>query len=145
MRNSKEYNRLYYLKNKEKVIAKNRKWAINHKDFLKEYSKKRFLSNSNLDKEKIKAKNLRYRIEVLNHYSNGLICCNCCGERNLEFLTLDHINNDGAKHRKEITKGNSVIHWVRANNFPEGFQVLCMNCNWAKSKYHGCPHKKLLT
>ena len=28
----------------------------------------------------------------------------------------------------------------RKNNYPEGFQVLCSNCNFAKGKYGSCPH-----
>jgi len=34
--------------------------------------------------------------------------------------------------------------WIRKNNFPKGFQVLCMNCNWGKghSKDNKCPHER---
>jgi hypothetical protein len=36
--------------------------------------------------------------EVIEEYGG---CCNCCGEPNLAFLTIDHIFNDGANHRGE--------------------------------------------
>lgn len=38
----------------------------------------------------------------------------------------------------------SLLVWIRKNNFPKGFQILCMNCNWGKgnSKDNKCPHEK---
>src|SRR5689334_14898203 len=33
--------------------------------------------------------------------------CVCCGETNPLFLTLDHINNDGNKHRRELFGGQN--------------------------------------
>ena len=74
---------------------------------------------------------------VLEHY--GLRCA-CCGESTYEFLELDHINNDGTKHRKEI--GTNINHWLYKNNFPDGFQTLCSNCNNAKGRWGECPHKR---
>ena len=54
------------------------------------------------------------------------------------------MNNDGAKHRKEIGHGGSLMYsWLIKNNFPPGFQLLCMNCNFAKGIHGGiCPHTK---
>ncbi|MDE1814921.1 MAG: hypothetical protein KGI05_09715, partial [Thaumarchaeota archaeon] len=78
----------------------------------------------------------------LMHYSNGTMKCACCGESIVEFLTMDHINNDGAEHRRKI--GSAYLYsWLISNNFPEGFQVLCWNCNCARarSKDKICPHK----
>ncbi len=69
--------------------------------------------------------------------------CACCGETELIFLSIDHINNDGAEHRKAI--GNStykLYKWLKENDYPKGFQILCMNCNWGKKRNKGvCPHK----
>lgn len=75
--------------------------------------------------------------------------CACCGEEIRHFLTLDHINNDGAAHRKEVfgdSRASAGSHrslycWIIKNNFPSIFQVLCMNCNWGKRMNGGvCPH-----
>lgn len=75
--------------------------------------------------------------------------CACCGEVHLEFLTLDHVNKDGASHRKSES-GNSRYmgsgsYWYRKlrdegypNNPP--LQVLCFNCNFA-SFWGVCPHQ----
>lgn len=70
--------------------------------------------------------------------------CKCCGESNIAFLSIDHINNDGAKHRKKIGKGASFYFWLKRNNYPKNnFQVLCYNCNCAKGFTGKCPHQDL--
>lgn len=30
--------------------------------------------------------------------------------------------------------------YYEKNKYPEGFQILCMNCNWGKGIYGECPH-----
>jgi hypothetical protein len=76
--------------------------------------------------------------------------CACCGETEPKFLTIDHIFNNGAEHRRELGgvdgngKGysNRVLVWAKQHGYPAGFQVLCMNCNFGKSVNGGiCPHK----
>lgn len=66
-------------------------------------------------------------------------CCTCCGENNKLFLTVDHKNNDGSKHRQEV--GSSMYRWIVKNNFPETLQLLCYNCNCGRARNGGvCPH-----
>ena len=71
--------------------------------------------------------------------------CNCCGEKERNFLSLDHVNNDAYKLIKEGVhpKGTTRLYaWLRRNKFPAGFQVLCMNCNFGKRMNGGmCPHQ----
>lgn len=68
--------------------------------------------------------------------------CACCGEAAPEFLQIDHINNDGAKHRRSVEAGITLCRWLIKSNFPPGFQLLCANCNFAKGMYGVCPHEK---
>lgn len=86
----------------------------------------------------------KYREVAILHYGGTPPKCNCCGEKERKFLTIDHINGGGRKHRKELKNTLGGVHgWLVRNNFPEGFQVLCMNCNWGKYINNGtCPHKK---
>lgn len=90
------------------------------------------------------AKRVRDKQIVLNHYGRA---CVCCGEDTFEFLTLDHKNNDGAEHRRQIApngiKDGSVYRWLIKNGFPPIVQTMCMNCNWAKGKYGECPHTNI--
>lgn len=81
---------------------------------------------------------------VLNHYGNGNPACVCCGESCYEFLAIDHINGGGASHKKELTlQGTTFYAWLIKNNFPEGYQILCHNCNSSLGYYGYCPHGNL--
>jgi len=85
----------------------------------------------------------RIRLQVLTHYSNGETpSCACCGETYIEFLAIDHVDGGGTKHRKEIkvNGGTGFYQWLKQNNYPEGFRVLCHNCNFALGHYGYCPH-----
>lgn len=77
------------------------------------------------------------RLRVLGAYGG---VCACCGETEYAFLTIDHTNNDGAEHRKSVP-APKIIVWLEKNGYPEGFQVLCWNCNAAKEFHGGCPHQ----
>lgn len=88
--------------------------------------------------EKLRDKKRNLKIEAFEAYGGAI--CNCCGESQEKFLTLDHINNDGNNHRKSVGR-TSVLSWLKANSYPDGFQVLCFNCNMGKHLNGGiCPH-----
>ena len=91
--------------------------------------------------ERTRRWNKELRLKVLSAYANPIVCA-CCGEDNRAFLTIDHINNDGSSHRK-LTKGSGskTYAWLYKNGFPEGYQVLCFNCNHAKYINGKCPHE----
>lgn len=90
-----------------------------------------------LYRKKIRARN---RALVLNAYGN---CCACCGESEPKFLAVDHINNDGAAHRKELgIGGDNFYAWIIKNSYPADLQLLCHNCNFAKGLYGACPHQE---
>lgn len=127
----KEWRKLNYIKNKDRDYKKSQEWFKNNPEKRKLYSKK----------VRIKA-----RLEALKYYSNGNIKCSCpkCNVDKIEFLAIDHINNDGAEKRRlgvEPKGGTSFYIYLRKNKYPPGFQVLCHNCNMAKQHNGGvCPH-----
>lgn len=93
----------------------------------------------------------RARIKDAVFAAYGGYKCACCPETTKQFLSIDHIENDGASFRRENfpkkSQANGAGHWTYAwlvkNNFPAGFQVLCMNCNFGKRMNHGvCPHQE---
>ena len=108
-----------------------------------------------------KAKKVRYdkRLKVLQHYSKHLSnsnipCCRCCGvNSHIDFLEVDHIA--GRKQMDSIAElvqigysskldGSNLRAWIIENNFPDGFQILCQNCNFAKGmkkNNNQCPHE----
>ncbi len=70
---------------------------------------------------------------VISHYSNETMRCVKCGFSDIRALSIDHINGGGRKHAQELRKVGTIFYrWLIKNNFPEGFQVLCMNCNYIK-------------
>ena len=112
-------------------------------------------------KAKRKSNRNSERLEVLQYYSkllskSNIPCCRCCGENfHIDFLAVDHIA--GIKKmdfEPELVKsgysssmgGTNLMHWIIANNFPTGFQILCHNCNVAKGyskNKNKCPHEKI--
>lgn len=85
---------------------------------------------------------LRLRAEMFAAYGNK---CSCCGESEIEFLTLEHINNDGAAHKREV-RGSGYMIWkdLKLRGWPkEAYTLLCYNCNCARYKCGECPHKEI--
>ena len=72
-------------------------------------------------------------MDVFSHYSPSLTCQKC-GFNHLAALSIDHIDGGGNAHRREIGVKNShqLYKWIKANTYPLGFQVLCMNCQFIK-------------
>ena len=82
------------------------------------------------------------RIAVLRHYGEGSLACACCGEATYEFLALDHIAGNGAEHRRQHPMiGHQLAQWLKTHGFPDGFRVLCHNCNMARGLHKVCPHE----
>jgi hypothetical protein len=84
--------------------------------------------------------NLRW--QILCHYSNSAPpSCACCGENIKEFLCIDHIAGGGTQHRLKV--GKNMYQWIKRNNYPPMFRVLCYNCNASLGSYGYCPHHSL--
>ena len=86
----------------------------------------------------------RIKLEALQTYGGAY--CHCCGENNVQFLTLDHINNDGNKHRRKGGRWYPSYSNLRAAGYPNEppLQVLCYNCNNGKRVNGGiCPHQSI--
>lgn len=95
---------------------------------------------------KAREKMQRVKAAVFTYY--GGYRCACCGETEVLFLTLDHVNNDGAEFRRMIVGdqarggGQITYYWLFRNGFPDGYQVLCANCQHGKRMNKGvCPHQ----
>lgn len=93
-------------------------------------------------RERDKRFGLKIKMECFKQYGNK---CSCCGESIAEFLTIEHIERNGNIHRKSLFKHNvggvHMYRWLKKNNFPKGYTILCMNCNWAQRYGNVCPHK----
>lgn len=138
-----EYKRQYHIKNRERLLEKSHEWYVNNKEKANDYRRKWATDNRNKVRGYQKKFRLSVRIEAFSHYGGEK--CACCGETQFEFLTIDHMEGNGNKHRKNINirGGHNFYSWLRQNNWPPGYQVLCFNCNQAKGFFGRCPHMPL--
>lgn len=123
----------YRSRGRSKEIVYARKWESEHPEAV---AKWRLTWNE---------KRRQTRIEVLTHYGGNPPKCACCNEDILEFLSIDHVNGGGRQHRAKIFKTNSgsgaFYLWLKRQGFPEGYRILCYNCNCALGHYGYCPHR----
>jgi len=80
----REYQHNYYLRHRERIRAK---YDANRDELL---ARRR---------QQSKEINRRLKLRVYEAYGNR---CVCCGESNLGFLSIDHINGGGRAHRQEV-------------------------------------------
>ena len=68
-----------------------------------------------------------------------------CSEKNIPFLQLHHIYNDGGAHRK-VSRCNGGIQFcrkLRSQGYPykDKLQIMCGNYNGAIQNYGKCIHE----
>jgi len=128
-----ENHKSYYLRHRAEIIQRNKEYNRLHKQARTEHY-------------------WQYRAqlksEVLTHYGNGKLACVKCGyDKHLAALSLDHVNSSGAEHRRIVGTGGGrpFYVWLKNNGFPEGYQTLCMNCQFIKKfedREYGSINKK---
>ena len=147
------YLKEYRENNKDKIRDKKHQHYVNNVLSIKEYQKSWREDNQEsikLRRNKVQDaayhKNFRrtIKLEIINYYGGK---CTCCGETTIEFLTIDHINGGGNKHRKELSGsarrgGINFYKWLKKNKYPSEYQVLCWNCNCSKGAFGYCPHQQ---
>jgi len=146
-------NQDYYLRIKAdaekyaKWLEKNRKWqAISRARRTPKQKERIRLQNlewrrKNRERDNQNKINHRRKLRqtIIQAYGGK---CACCGEDRIEFLSIDHIGGGGNKHRKSLGRtGYHFYYWLKRNNYPKGFRVLCHNCNQSLGHYGYCPHQ----
>ena len=100
------------------------------------------------EQEKRRVTNQRRKMAAFKAY--GGCECKWCGDTEMLALSIDHINNDGQKHREDIRLGgrprldgkrsykpcggSAFYYWLERHNYPKelNLQVLCMSCQFIK-------------
>ncbi len=105
-----------YKRRREKIRQQKDAWRQKHRVYMRDYVRKRTATM----KEK-----------VILHYGNDKMVCMKCGVSDIRALSIDHIN---AGEEKPSTRrsGTMFYRWLIKNNYPEGYQTLCMNCQFIK-------------
>lgn len=88
-----------------------------------------------LVRRRFKADRDRLLREAIKAYGGK---CECCGERESLFLTIDHLQR---KSRNE-PRGHNLYRKLRMQGWPKDkYRLLCFNCNSGRSRAGGvCPH-----
>ena len=112
--------------------------CFNH-NLIKEIQRKK-----NLKQSKVLIRQREYtkkiKLEVLSKYSKGEPKCSCCGFKELDGLVIDHIIPVSKTGGRNQSGGLQTYLFLRNDNYPKNYQVLCHSCNSAKSSYSTCPH-----
>jgi hypothetical protein len=128
-----------WYKNKEHQ-AKYRAATIQER---RERNQKWYAATREVRRRVVKSWGDKLKREVFDAYGG---MCICCGEAELIFLTLDHIDGQGAKdrqrHKGNGASGRSLYYRLKREGYPKTFQILCANCNWAKFAAGRCPHER---
>jgi len=106
----------------------NREYRKSHQDKIRDYKKQWEKQHS-----------FQLRMLVIEHYGG---VCACCGETEMMFLCIDHINGGGNAQRLETGWGTNFYQWLVDHNYPDGYRILCHNCNMSYGIYGMCPHNK---
>jgi hypothetical protein len=153
---TQRYFREKHIRNREHIKEKyreyNKTWRRNNRKVNSEtvhakekaYREKRLEMNPEEVRayHSLKTKEHRKRLKEEVYMAYGGFVCACCGETEVSFLSIDHMNNDGYAMRKIHGNSDSFYNWLKKNKFPKGFQILCMNCQFGKKNNHGvCPHQ----
>src|SRR5262245_4976935 len=95
--------------------------------------------------ERSRSYTARLREEALAAYGGR---CACCGETESLFLCIDHVRGNGNVHRRDLgggkraRSGRKFYKWLKDRDYPEGFQLLCYNCNNGRHlNGGGCSHR----
>ena len=119
-----QYQKQYYLDNKERIRAGNTKWLANP-DNYKRYRIAHDRNTIGIRKKLI--------IELGGKCSNPK-CLVLGGCTDIRCLQIDHINGGGIKQFK-LFRGTYNMHRYYLNDLEKAkkeLQVLCANCNWIK-------------
>ena len=88
-----------------------------------------------------KFRRMALKMEIIDSYGGK---CECCDEKRIEFLTVEHKNGDGKEHRSKVGK-TKVMQDLKRRRYPknEGITILCLNCNWSTRLGKPCQHTSM--
>ena len=130
----------YRAKHREVLNARAMEWRAAHPEKMRAYSKANRERISHVSAQW----DARNKAQAFAAYGGDTPCCACCSESTLGFLSIDHIDGGGRQHR--LTPGSGAVkiyRWLKKNGYPDGYRLLCFNCNVAMGIYGRCPHEDL--
>ena len=119
---------------KQSNVERAIKWNLEHPERRSEIGKKCYQGRKEEQEIYQRGYYLGKKTAVLTYYGRGILACVQCGESRMACLSIDHINGGGNEQRRllGLKGGIHFYKWLIKNNFPEGYQTLCMNCQYVK-------------
>jgi hypothetical protein len=116
-----------------------REWYRSNREAWKERTKEWYWMNRKkaLETRAAYRRRLDLRRKIVEAYGGA---CECCGESEPAFLSIDHINGRGQDSKRR--GGWALYRDLEKAGFPkDNYRLLCMNCNCALGFFGACPHR----
>jgi len=129
------YQKKYYDTHREEILSQQRESRKRNPLVHKNYKIKSLLK-SGFDPasyQKDRRNILRNKILV----ALGCVCVRC-GFTDVRALQVDHVNGDGAGHRRQLGYNahySKILREIESGS--SRYQLLCANCNWIKRHEKG--------
>jgi len=135
---SSEYYKEYYQKNKEKILGRNKELYQKRRsteDGLKKHretslkaTKKYREKNRDKVREYSRARHKKRKVAALEIIGKGRVVCSSCGCNDVNILEINHINGGGCKEHREEGRSlkDSILNGSRE---VYDLNVLCRVCN----------------
>ena len=131
------YGKRWYIENKKRHAFLTLRWRKNNSGLAKSLADSYYAKNTKKIRARVRISDAAIKRQTFIHYSSKrkLQCSwNRCTVTDVDCLSLDHINNDGAKVRREGQQRGGIVLYrnLTKNKYPKGFQTLCHNHQWKK-------------
>ena len=140
-----DYDRQWYITHRDSIRQRAKIYRLSHKEQTHVYEKQYYSEHKKECNSKTAELRTKIKRQVLTFYGNDKCACVKCGFDDVRALSIDHINGNGAKQRQQESglRGGGIrfYTWLIKNNYPKGYQTLCMNCQFIKrqtnNEYNG--------
>lgn len=131
-----QYNQEYYQENKENLCARRREAYKQDGGKRRDYARLYARQHPEYRERKIVCgRKWRHdlKVDILTHYGGGKCACVKCGSDTLASLSIGDVDKASKAARLKLgLGGHSFYGWLKKNNYPPGYQTLCMNCQFVK-------------
>ena len=134
-----EKKSVHYYENRGELLRKKKEYAGKNSEkiyyYMREYRHDHV--------EELRAKSYSVRSSIVNGILDYLGAeCESCNEKEREFLTVDHIDNDGKdeRHLGSVGWKRKILH---GKSDPSKYRVLCHSCNLSRYRANPIHHKKI--
>jgi hypothetical protein len=145
MFDKKENSKKWYIKNREKILKRVKKYREEHQEYYKEYRKKYHQEYKEFLNEKSKnyyhkhqeerqkynnKRNKENRLIILNLISKNNPCCIRCGCNDIRLLEINHKNGGGGEEYKRGKLSTKFWLDIRMGRRKiDDLEILCRVCN----------------